>query len=103
MAELPDFDTMMWMAEYAPDDLTALQQSMSEELICNAGKNACQLRAVNDHLTQRLARCTNPYQRCITTVTLMHNKFDSLAQVLHDPEQFRHHMADVLPFKRKSA
>ncbi|MCH1921407.1 DUF3135 domain-containing protein [Shewanella sp. A3A] len=103
MAELPDFDTLMWMAQHSPAELDQLQQNLSEELISNAGKNAWQLRAVNQHLTHKLARCSNPYQRCITTVTLMRNKFDSLAQVLQDPEHFRNNVAQVLPFKRKSA
>ncbi|KFZ36457.1 hypothetical protein HR45_15860 [Shewanella mangrovi] len=102
MTDLPDFDTLMWMAKHQPDALNQLQSSMSEELINSASGNQRQLRAVNEHLIRRLALCTNPYQRCLTTVCMMRAKFGSLAHVLRDPEHFRSHRAEVIPLQRKT-
>ncbi|QSX35104.1 DUF3135 domain-containing protein [Shewanella avicenniae] len=102
MKDLPDFDTLMWMAKHRPEELNQLQSSMSEELINSAGGNQSQLRAVKEHLNRRLELCTNPYQRCITTVSMMRTKFGALADVLRDPEHFRSHRAEVIQLNRKT-
>ncbi|GGY90183.1 MULTISPECIES: DUF3135 domain-containing protein [Shewanella] len=102
MTELPDFDTLMWLAQHQPEKLDRLQQTLSNELIAESDSNQEQLRTINTHLRQRLARCNNPYHRCIITIRMMRNKFSALATVLENPESYRSQKAEIIPLRRKS-
>lgn len=102
MRDLPDFDTLMWLAQNQPEKLDSLQQALSDELIAESDSNREQLRKVNHNLKQRLARCSNPYHRCLISIRMMRAKFASLASVLENPESYRQQKAEVIPLKRKS-
>lgn len=101
MTELPDFDTLMWLAQNQPEELDKLQERLSNELINGSDSNQDQLRTIKHHLQQRLARCNNPYHRCLVSIRIMRHKFAALASVLEAPDQYRDHKAQVIPLRRK--
>ncbi|BDM64702.1 hypothetical protein NFHSH190041_21540 [Shewanella sp. NFH-SH190041] len=100
MTQLPDFDTLKQLAENDPAQLAHLQETLTEELISNS-KHQEQLRQLHHHLKQRVARCNNPYHRCITTMAMMHSKLNTMAHVMNNPDEFRAHKADILPLKHR--
>ncbi len=50
MTELPDFDTLMWLAQNQPEELDKLQERLSDELINGSDSNQDQLRTIKHHL-----------------------------------------------------
>lgn len=101
MVELPDFDSLRWLAQHAPEQLTALQHNLNQALIAEAAPNTrAQLRSMQHHLTLQMSRCTSPYARCFLTLRLMNDKFISLNELISDPQTYRDNKAQVLQFKR---
>ncbi|MCE9678723.1 DUF3135 domain-containing protein [Shewanella sp. AS1] len=101
MKELPDFDTLRWLAEHDPEQLERLQQEVSQDAIEQASEaNRPQLTAMLHNFNLQMSRCTNPYARCILAIKLMNNKLLLLNQVVTEPENLQNKRASLLPFRR---
>ena len=102
MVELPDFDSLKWLAQHAPQQLATLQKNLNKALISEAhASNRDQLEAIRHHLELKLSRCTNPYARCYLALQLMNDKFLTLNQVINQPELYTDNKAKVLCYPGK--
>jgi hypothetical protein len=101
MTDLPDFDTLRWMAEHNPQQLDLLQETMNQEAIAASDVNQAQLKRVKHNLDQHLALCVNPYQRCVVTVSMMRDKLSTLALIINQPDDFYQQSAKVMVFQGK--
>ncbi|MCE9687822.1 DUF3135 domain-containing protein [Shewanella sp. AS16] len=100
MTPVPDFDTLLWLAQHQPAQLAQLQQKLNDELIA-ASDNRAQLCCVKHNLEQRLSLCHNPYHRCVVIMSLMRNRLMTLATVLNHPQDFAQQQAQIMPFELK--
>ncbi|MGI2261289.1 DUF3135 domain-containing protein [Shewanella sp. GXUN23E] len=101
MAELPDFDTLKWLAEHDPVKLAQLQESLTEEIINNSQHNRAQLRSLHHHYKEQMKRCTNPYHRCVVSMALMRGKLFTMAAAINSPDEFTANLASVTPIDKK--
>ena len=101
MAELPDFDTLKWLAENDPATLAQLQETLTEEIINSSQHNSAQLRSLHHHYKEQMKRCTNPYHRCVMSMALMRGKLFTMAAAINSPEEFKANRASVTPIDRK--
>lgn len=100
MVELPDFDSLHWLAQHAPEQLAALQKNLNQALIDEAAPNTrAQLESLQHNLSLQMSRCSNPYAKCFLTLKLMNDKFTSLNQVITEPQRFRDNKAQVVQLK----
>lgn len=101
MQTLPSFDELKNMAENAPEELEALRQSMSEEIINNASPDMQpRLRAQMSHINQVIARGKNPNHTNILLMSELQMQLKRFAQALNAPEKLTEHQADIRPFVR---
>ncbi|QYJ84811.1 DUF3135 domain-containing protein [Shewanella mesophila] len=104
MVELPDFDSLQWLAQHAPQQLTNLQNNLSQEVINEAAeRNRPQLESICHHLKLQMSRCSNPYARCYLSLKLMNDKFLSLNEVITNPKTYKENKAAILPYPSKKA
>lgn len=97
MTELPNFDTLRWLAENEPDELETLQKTLCKEAIdCCPEANKKQLISMQYHLEQQLSRCSNPYHRCYLAIRIMNDKFLALNSIINNPAEFRQQNAKIL-------
>ncbi|ASJ96457.1 DUF3135 domain-containing protein [Shewanella marisflavi] len=102
MVELPDFDSLQWLAQHAPQQLATLQKNLNKALISEAhASNRAQLETIRYHLELKLSRCTNPYSRCYLALQLMNDKFITLNQVINQPDLYTDKRAKVLCYPGK--
>ncbi|GGI85994.1 DUF3135 domain-containing protein [Shewanella gelidii] len=101
MTQLPDFDTLKWLAEHKPEQLQKLQTTLSDEAISSSVRNQAQLRCLIFHLHQKLNRCQNAYQRCQLTMDLMGDKLSTLSMVINEPSFVKQPAGEVVQFIHK--
>lgn len=104
MIELPDFDSLQWLAQHAPQQLTTLQNNLNQAVIDEAAeRNRPQLESIRHHLKLQMSRCNNPYARCYLSLKLMNDKFLSLNEVMTNPDTYKKNKAAILPYPSKKA
>ena len=104
MVELPDFDSLQWLAQHAPQQLTTLQNNLNQEVINEAPeRNRPQLESICHNLKLQMSRCSNPYARCYLSLKLMNDKFLALNEVINNPKTYKENKAAVLPYPSKKA
>ncbi|QSX39484.1 DUF3135 domain-containing protein [Shewanella cyperi] len=99
MTPLPDFDTLRWLADHEPDRLEQLQHQLNQEAIAASDGNQEQLTCLVFNLEQQLARCDNPYHRCVVAMGMMRSKLYTLSTIINEPEEFLE-TAKIIPFRR---
>ncbi|QYK02821.1 DUF3135 domain-containing protein [Shewanella psychrotolerans] len=104
MVELPDFDSLQWLAQHAPQQLAALQNNLNQDVINEAAeRNRPQLESIYHHLKLQMSRCSNPYARCYLSLKLMNDKFLSLNEVINNPKSYKENKAVILSYPSKKA
>ncbi|ABO24218.1 DUF3135 domain-containing protein [Shewanella loihica] len=102
MVELPDFDSLKWLAQHAPQQLATLQKNLNQALISEAhANNRAQLETIRHHLEFKLSRCSTPYARSYMALRLMNDKFITLNQVINQPDLYTDNRAKVLCYPGK--
>ncbi|MBT1445720.1 DUF3135 domain-containing protein [Shewanella sp. JM162201] len=97
MTPLPDFDTLRWMADNEPEKLETLRSRLTREAIDNSEGNKAQLESLVFNLEQQLARCSNPYHRCVVAMSMMRSKLSTLQSVINEPDFLERSSAEVIP------
>jgi len=102
MTQLPNFDSLKWLAENEPDELKELQRKLCNEAIEHCPEaNKKQLISMQHHLEQQLSRCSNPYHRCYLAMSIMNEKFLALNTIINNPVEFRQNSAEILNLPAK--
>jgi hypothetical protein len=97
MTQLPNFDSLKWLAENNPEELERLQKKMCEEAIERCPEsNKEQLISMHFHLEQQLSRCSNPFHRCYLAISIMNDKFIALNDIINNPNEFKKQNAKIL-------
>ena len=87
--ELPDFDTLMDMAENRPEELEKLRREFTENLLKSAPERSRRrLRGLQFKVDMELRRAKNPTDRCIRVSQLMHESFSRLNIALNGAKNF---------------
>ncbi|MDB2385980.1 DUF3135 domain-containing protein [Shewanella sp.] len=97
MAELPNFDKLLWLAKHRPEQLNSLQKQLNDEFIQQSNHSAA-LNALRSDLDKKLLRCNTVEQRCHAISLLMHQKLSTLDNLLNQPNAFYGKQAKILPF-----
>ncbi|MCG9696354.1 DUF3135 domain-containing protein [Shewanella sp. Isolate11] len=99
MVELPNFDTLKWLAKHDPDKLAALQDELSQATIEQASEHhRPQLRARLYNFNLKMSRCNNPLERCILAAKMVNDKVVFLNQVVTNPDAYIEQRASILPY-----
>lgn len=102
MTQLPNFDSLKWLAENNPEELAILQKKMSQEAIEHCPEsNKEQLISMHFHLEQLMSRCSNPFHRCYLTISIMNDKFITLNDIINNPNEFKKQNAKILSLPPK--
>ncbi len=102
MTQLPNFDSLKWLAENEPDELKELQKTLCKEAISHCPEaNKKQLISLQYHLEQQLSRCSNPYHRCYLAMSIMNEKFLALNTIINNPIEFRQNNAEIINLPAK--
>jgi hypothetical protein len=104
LAELPNFDTLRYLAEHDPERLERLRRVLTERLIARAPERSKQrLRGLQFEIDARISLAPNPIAACVALSSMMHDTFGHLARALNSwqddepPEPLYH--ATILPFR----
>ncbi|WP_338592951.1 DUF3135 domain-containing protein [Shewanella khirikhana] len=97
MTPLPDFDTLLWMADNQPDELERLRSMLNREVIEESECNKAQLECLVFNLDRQLERCSNPYHRCVVAMSMMRGKLHTLQNLINEPNYLERTSADVIP------
>lgn len=98
--QLPNFDTLRYLAEHAPDQLEALRSNLTEQLIANAASPRLQarLRGLQFEIDIRVRLAPNPIAACVTVSQMMHRSLAQLQRTLNgDFEPAQHPNAAIIP------
>lgn len=109
--ELPDFDTLMELAEKDPAAFDQLKAEAVEETISSASEsNQHRLRGLQWQVDVELQKAKTPMEGCVKVSEMMHDKLWELRVALenHDAglvDQFFHDSdldptADIIPLRR---
>ncbi|WP_372872490.1 DUF3135 domain-containing protein [Shewanella sp.] len=97
MTPLPDFDTLLWMADNKPDELEQLRSTLNRELIESSESNRDQLECLVFNLNCQLERCSNPYHRCVVAMSMMRSKLNTLHNIINEPDYLARESAVIIP------
>lgn len=112
--DLPDFDTLLFMAKNDPKGLEALRKTLLKQLIESAPEETKKrLHGLQFQIDARRQLSSNPMISCIKISEMMHDSFSSLRfllnelteqtnthkLVVHGYQQNRQSTAQILPFR----
>lgn len=87
--ELPEFDTLVKMAQESPDELEALREEMVESVISSARQDfQRRLRGLQFQIDMTRAKSKTPLAACIRITELMYDSFHDLHTRLNEPYNF---------------
>jgi hypothetical protein len=101
--ELPDFDTLRYLAEHDPERLERLRTTLTDLLIARSPAESRQrLRGLQFEIDTRIRLAPNPVAACVAISQMMHKTLDHLQRTLcegldedHSPPQ----QATIIPFR----
>lgn len=102
--ELPEFDTLRYLAEHDPERLEHLRNALTEMLIARSPAESQQrLRGLQFQINARIRLAPNPIAACIAVSSMMHDTLEQLQRTLcegADEEIIEQQSARILPFIR---
>lgn len=86
--ELPCFDTLLQLAQEAPDELERLRADLSHKVINSApAEQRPRLRGLQFQIDSRREIAKTPLAACIHLSRMMHQSFDQLRDALNYAEE----------------
>lgn len=102
VTELPNFETLRYLAENDPQQLEQIRSDLTEQLIAGApARLQPRLRGLQFQIDARVRTASNPIAACITVSGMMRESLEQLRQVLNGetPAPAKQPSAEVIPWR----
>ncbi|MEH6649385.1 MAG: DUF3135 domain-containing protein [Motiliproteus sp.] len=98
MAELPEFETLIELADKDPEAFERFRQQTCQQFIeTTSNHHQHRLRAIQNRVEMALDRAANPMAGIISVSTMMHDSFYQLTCKLQQVNRLTRHKKNLTP------